>query len=47
MSLFQIQSVLIALLLSGGMLIPSNIPNIIAAEKLKISSREWAAVGLR
>ena len=30
------------LLLAGGMLIPGNIPNIIAAGKLKIKSSEWA-----
>ncbi len=33
-------------ILSGRMLIPGNIPNIIAANKLKISSREWARVRL-
>jgi hypothetical protein len=31
--------------ISGGMLIPGNIPNIIAANKLKISSKAWATVG--
>jgi predicted cation transporter len=34
------------LLISGGMLIPGNIPNIIAAGRLGITSREWASVGL-
>jgi predicted cation transporter len=34
------------LLISGGMLIPGNIPNIVAAGKLKIRSREWALVAL-
>jgi predicted cation transporter len=34
------------LLVSGGMLIPGNIPNIIAAGKLGITSREWARVGV-
>jgi predicted cation transporter len=34
------------LLISGGMLIPGNIPNIVAAGRLGISSREWARVGL-
>ncbi len=34
------------LLIAGGMLIPGNIPNIIAAGKLGITSREWAEVGL-
>lgn len=37
-----IQSILLGLLFSGGMLIPGNIPNIIAAGKLKITSKEWA-----
>lgn len=46
MSLNQIQSILMGLLLSGGMLIPGNIPNIIAAGKLEIKSKEWAIVGL-
>jgi predicted cation transporter len=42
----QQRSILMALLISGGMLIPGNIPNIIAAGRLNISSREWARVGL-
>ncbi len=42
----QIKSILMALLISGGMLIPGNIPNIIAAHKLKITSREWAKLGV-
>jgi len=29
-----------------GMLIPGNIPNIIAAGKLRIKSKEWLAVGV-
>ncbi len=37
-----IQAILLGLLISGGMLIPGNIPNIIAAGKLNISSKEWA-----
>jgi len=37
---------LIALLISGGMLIPGNIPNIVAAGALRIGSLEWAKVGL-
>jgi predicted cation transporter len=41
----QISAVLMGLLISGGMLIPGNIPNIISAGKLKITSREWARVG--
>jgi predicted cation transporter len=41
-----IQAILLGLLISGGMLIPGNIPNIIAANKLKITSKEWAAFGV-
>src|SRR5665647_896930 len=46
MSPKQIESILMGLLISGGMLIPGNIPNIISASKLKIKSNEWARVGL-
>jgi predicted cation transporter len=46
MSLLQIKSALMGLLLAGGMLIPGNIPNIISAGKLKIKSSEWARFGL-
>lgn len=42
----QIKAVLMGLLISGGMLIPGNIPNIISAHKLKISSKEWARIGV-
>lgn len=41
-----LRAILIGLLLSGGMLIPGNIPNIIAANKLQIRSRTWARVGV-
>jgi predicted cation transporter len=34
------------LLIAGGMLIPGNIPNIVAAERLKISMKEWAVIGV-
>jgi len=37
-----IKAILLGLLISGGMLIPGNIPNIIAAGKLNITSKEWA-----
>ncbi|MCM3570697.1 DUF1646 family protein [Neobacillus mesonae] len=37
-----IKDILMGLLISGGMLIPGNIPNIIAAGKLKITSGEYA-----
>jgi predicted cation transporter len=46
LTLQQIVSALMGLLISGGMLIPGNIPNIIAACKLEITSREWAEVGI-
>ncbi len=46
MSTQQIRAILMGLLLSGGMLIPGNIPNIISAGKLNIKSREWAKFGL-
>lgn len=42
----KIKSVLMGLLISGGMLIPGNIPNIISANKLKITSKEWARLGV-
>lgn len=45
MSERQILAVLMGLLISGGMLIPGNIPNIISAGKLKINSKEWARTG--
>ena len=41
-----IRAVLLGLIISGGMLIPGNIPNIIAAGKLNITSKEWAAFGV-
>jgi len=46
MSRFQILSAIMGLLIAGGMLIPGNIPNIVAAERLKISMREWAVIGV-
>jgi predicted cation transporter len=46
LSTAQQRGVLMGLLISGGMLIPGNIPNIVAAARLGISSREWARVGL-
>lgn len=42
----QIKKILMGLLIAGGMLIPGNIPNIIAAGKLKIGAREWARLGV-
>jgi predicted cation transporter len=46
MSLAQIISIIMGLLIAGGMLIPGNIPNIVAAGKLKISMKEWAKTGI-
>jgi predicted cation transporter len=46
MSYVQIKSVLLGLLISGGMMIPGNIPNIISADKLKIKSGEWIKLGV-
>jgi predicted cation transporter len=42
----QVTAIIMGLLISGGMLIPGNIPNIVSASKLKISSKEWAAWGV-
>ena len=42
----QINAALMGLLISGGMLIPGNIPNIISAGKLGITSGEWAKLGV-
>ncbi|QED50201.1 DUF1646 family protein [Cytobacillus dafuensis] len=41
-----IKAILLGLLISGGMLIPGNIPNIISAGKLNITSKEWARFGV-
>ncbi|MDD3852098.1 MAG: DUF1646 family protein [Syntrophomonadaceae bacterium] len=46
MSVMQIEAILMGLLISGGMLIPGNIPNIISASKLRITSTEWAKFGI-
>jgi predicted cation transporter len=46
LSLIQIKSALMGLLIAGGMLIPGNIPNIIAAGKMGITSKEWARYGV-
>jgi len=42
----QQRSALLGLLVSGGALVTGNIPNIVAASRLGISSREWARIGL-
>ncbi len=41
-----VEAILMGLLISGGMLIPGNIPNIISASKLRIGSKEWAIYGV-
>lgn len=46
MMLSQITGIIMGLLISGGMLIPGNIPNIVAAGRLKIKMREWAVIGI-
>ncbi|AKB15974.1 MAG: cation transporter [Methanosarcina sp. 795] len=46
LSELQIKSILMGLLIAGGMLIPGNIPNIISAGKLGITSKEWARLGV-
>ncbi len=46
MSREQILSFTISLLISGGVLIPGNIPNIVCASKLGIKSREWAKTAI-
>jgi predicted cation transporter len=46
MSAAQVKGIIMGLIISGGILIPGNIPNIIAANKLSISSRAWAAIGV-
>jgi predicted cation transporter len=37
---------IIALLVAGGMLIPGNIPNIVAAGALRIRAGDWAKIGI-
>lgn len=41
-----VRAILLGLVISGGMLIPGNIPNIVSANRLNISSKEWAAYGV-
>ena len=38
----ELTFLLMSLIISGGMLIPGNIPNIICASKLGIKSKDWA-----
>ena len=46
LSELQIKSALMGLVIAGGMLIPGNIPNIISAGKIGITSKEWAKIGV-
>lgn len=46
MQLSQITGIIMGLLIAGGMLIPGNIPNIVAAGRLKISMKEWGVIGV-
>jgi len=46
MSMPRAREAIIALLVSGGMLIPGNIPNVISAGALRIGSGAWARVGI-
>ena len=45
LTLIQIKSVLMGLLIAGGMMIPGNIPNIIAAGRIGITCKEWVRYG--
>jgi predicted cation transporter len=46
LSVNQQRAALLGLLISGGALVTGNIPNIVAASRLRITSREWARIGL-
>jgi len=46
LTLTQIKYILISLIISGGMLIPGNIPNIVAAGRIGIRMREWTRIGV-
>jgi predicted cation transporter len=46
MALSQIIDIVLGLSVAGGMLIPGNIPNIVAAGRLKIRMKDWAKVGI-
>jgi len=46
MGLNQIVAIVLGLSIAGGMMIPGNIPNIVAAARLNIRMVEWAKIGL-
>ena len=45
-SVARAREALLSLLISGGLLIPGNIPNIIVAGRLRITSARWARAAL-
>lgn len=45
MTVETLKYLIVGLIISGGIMIPGNIPNIICASKLKITSKEWVKVG--
>ena len=46
LALPQIVGIVMGLSIAGGMLISGNIPNIVAAGRMKIRMKEWAKVGI-
>ena len=42
----SLRPALLSMTISGGMLIPGNIPNIICAATLRIRSLDWARTGI-
>ena len=46
LSMNQQRAAFLGLLISGGLLVTGNIPNIVAVSRLGITSREWAKIGL-
>jgi predicted cation transporter len=46
MTLIRAREAILSLLISGGMLIPGNIPNIVSAGALRIGSGAWAKIGV-
>ncbi len=46
MSVDRAREAILALLISGGMLIPGNIPNVISAGALRIRSKDWARIAI-
>jgi predicted cation transporter len=42
----KLRALLMGLMISGGMLIPGNVPNIVCASKLKLRAKDWARFGV-